>query len=129
MKKVDKSIIVTIFVLFLIYAIYYLLTGSFIPCFFHKLTGLYCPGCGITRMIISILHFDLYQAFRFNPLIFILVICAIFYQIVKLITFKLSTKEIHLNNYIYIGLLFITIIFGIARNIPFFSNLAPTIIK
>lgn len=41
-------------------------------CWFRKKLGLYCPGCGGTRMVQSILKLDFYQAFRYNPLVFVL---------------------------------------------------------
>ena len=39
-------------------------------CMFHNLTGLDCPGCGMTRAAHALLHGRLYQAFRFNPFIY-----------------------------------------------------------
>ena len=36
-------------------------------CPFRALTGLPCPGCGMTRAWISLLHGDLSAAFRFHP--------------------------------------------------------------
>lgn len=129
MKKVDKSLIYTIIVFLLINLIYYILFKSFIPCIIHKITGLYCPGCGITRMIISIFELDFYQAFRFNPFLFILLVVTLLYQIIKLITKKLLTKSIRLNNNVYVSLLVLTILFGILRNLPQFSELIPTVVK
>ena len=42
---------------------------SWLPgCLFHKLTGLNCPGCGMTRAAHATLHGQLGEAFRFNPL-------------------------------------------------------------
>ena len=40
----------------------------FIPCYFHELTGLECTGCGITRAIYCLMHFDILQAIHFNAL-------------------------------------------------------------
>ena len=40
------------------------------PCPILALTGLYCPGCGGQRMILTALHGDLGAAFRFNPFLF-----------------------------------------------------------
>ena len=40
-------------------------------CPIKALTGLNCPGCGITRMFVALFHGDIYQAFRYNPLVFI----------------------------------------------------------
>ncbi len=37
-------------------------------CLFHRLTGLDCPGCGMTRATHAALHGRLMEAFRFNPL-------------------------------------------------------------
>ncbi|MCF7675935.1 MAG: DUF2752 domain-containing protein [Akkermansiaceae bacterium] len=36
-------------------------------CSFHRLTGLHCPGCGMTRAMAAILRGDLAAAFRCNP--------------------------------------------------------------
>ena len=45
------------------------LAGGFFPaCLFHSFTGLYCPGCGITRALHALVHFDLPRALAMNPL-------------------------------------------------------------
>ena len=47
--------------------------SRFLPvCPTYLLTGLYCPGCGTTRMLHSLLHFHLFEAFDHNVLMFIL---------------------------------------------------------
>jgi len=38
-------------------------------CFFHKATGLLCPGCGALRATHQLLHGHLAAAFRFNPML------------------------------------------------------------
>jgi hypothetical protein len=43
--------------------------GIYPVCFFHRLTGLECPGCGSLRAIHQLLHGHLLLAFRFNPLL------------------------------------------------------------
>lgn len=41
---------------------------SWLPgCLFHELTGLHCPGCGLTRAAHAALHGDAAKAFYFNP--------------------------------------------------------------
>ena len=60
-----------IFSIGLIYLFFVLLSGFRIPCIFYELTGLKCPGCGITRMIVSIARFNFTDAFRYNPFLFI----------------------------------------------------------
>lgn len=41
--------------------------GWFMRCTFHELTGLNCPGCGMTRGAHAALHGRITEAFRFNP--------------------------------------------------------------
>jgi hypothetical protein len=36
------------------------------------LLGLPCPGCGLTRATLALLHGDVVAAFRFHPLVFVL---------------------------------------------------------
>ena len=55
-----------------IYAIFCSITGLGIPCLYYKTTGFLCPGCGITRMCISLINFKFKEAFYFNPALFIL---------------------------------------------------------
>lgn len=40
--------------------------NPFLACMFHKMTGLYCPGCGLTRALHALVHFDLPRAMRMN---------------------------------------------------------------
>ena len=98
------------------------------PCIFNKLTNLYCPGCGNTRMIQSILEGKFYQAWRYNPLCFILIfpscILGIDY-IIKTIQKKDSILY-KIPNKVWIILTIIVIIYGIIRNIPGFEYLRPT---
>ncbi len=114
MKKV--VIFIVALLLFIFYFFLSKYTGFYIPCIFHEITNLYCPGCGITRMFFSILRLDFYTAFRYNPLVFILLIL---YIIVNLFKIKLSKKAIY-------TLLVIVIIYGILRNTDLFKYLKPT---
>ena len=48
--------------------------GGFYPkCLFHSLTGLWCPGCGLTRGLYACLHGDYLAAARMNLLLFVVV--------------------------------------------------------
>ncbi len=47
-------------------------------CTFHHLTGLNCPGCGMTRAAHATLHGRIGEAFRFNPVGMILLPMALF---------------------------------------------------
>lgn len=39
------------------------------PCYFHLLTGFYCPGCGGTRAILSLLGGHPLRSFLLHPLV------------------------------------------------------------
>lgn len=41
-------------------------TGQGIPCLFRLITGLKCPGCGVSHMLLAIIHGDFRRAFREN---------------------------------------------------------------
>ncbi|MCI6020027.1 MAG: DUF2752 domain-containing protein [Clostridiales bacterium] len=53
-----------------LYALFYLKTGIGIPCMFRLVTGLKCPGCGVTHMCAALLHMDFKAAWESNPAIF-----------------------------------------------------------
>ena len=130
-KKIYYSFIIFI-CLFLLLLLYFYLNYymSFsIPCLFHELTVLYCPGCGITRMIFSILQFDFYQAFRWNIFLFILIPIFLGYGIVYYVDWIFDKTPPVLPNWFWNILLFSAILFGILRNIPYFHYLIPTLIS
>lgn len=39
------------------------------PCFFHKWTGWYCPGCGGTRAVKALLRGDIIASFFYHPVV------------------------------------------------------------
>jgi hypothetical protein len=47
--------------------------GFYPKCIFFSLTGLLCPGCGMTRASHHLLHGRIEEAFRLNPMIFVLI--------------------------------------------------------
>ena len=129
-KKIKISINNTLLVLFISIILIILnhLFSFSIPCIFHEITHLYCPGCGLTRMILSIMKLNFYQAFRYNPLLFIASPFIISYYITYYYNW-LQDKNIKISKKTWIFFLIITIIFMMLRNIPQFNYLAPTTIK
>ena len=100
------------------------------PCWFYKLTGLHCPGCGTGRAAVAVLNGDLALAFRNQPLMMIL-IPFVFYYLLKVYIayvfgrdvlpfFKIGTK-------FAIGILIVILLYWVLRNIPIapFTYLAP----
>ncbi len=49
-----------------VYALIVRAAGGGIPCVFRLTTGLRCPGCGVTHMLLSLLRLDFAAAFRQN---------------------------------------------------------------
>ena len=93
--------------------------GPILPCVFNKVTGLYCPGCGMTRAVNSIMNFKFYQALRFNALVVIMPITLAAYYIAE------YNKWSQISKVIMFIMFIIVIGYGILRNIPAFSYLAP----
>lgn len=130
-KRIFKSLSI-LFLIIIISLIYYFLSINFhfyIPCIFHKITGLYCPGCGITRCLFSLLCGNIKQAFFYNMLVCLFFPVFLFYAGYKLYIYIMGRKDnlfIHIPKWVLYFSLLITILFGILRNIPYFSILAPT---
>ena len=84
MYKLKKiSLILIIIILFIMISLVLYNIGYICP--IKNIFNIYCAGCGTTRMIISLLNLDFYQAFRYNPLMFILGIVFLIYVIYKLL--------------------------------------------
>ncbi len=62
---------VTAIILITAYTAICSLSGVGSICPFRRLLNIYCITCGATRMVGSLLHLQIYQAFRYNPFIFV----------------------------------------------------------
>lgn len=106
------------------------LVGS---CLTNSLFGIYCPGCGLTRCLYSILHLDFYQAFRYNSAVFILLPVFAVYLAIRLIDWVVTGKnriDRHIPTALFIVIFILVLIYGIVRNIPVypFTLLIPTVV-
>ena len=101
-------------------------TGSFFPsCLFHDMTGWYCPGCGITRALHALVHFDFMRAFAMNALLVaslpLLALMSV-QGITRRGLLPAPVARVAFNGRVWIGAL---LVFGVARNLPAFAWLAP----
>ena len=126
MKK--RIIYIVFIIIFLSLSLSFLEIINF-ECIYRKFFHIYCAGCGFTRMIKSIIKLDFYQAFRYNPLFFILLILFIPYIIYQIYLYiKIGKlKKPTLKSLIILAL--IISIYMILRNIPIFNYLIPTKIR
>ncbi|MBQ9013891.1 MAG: DUF2752 domain-containing protein [Bacilli bacterium] len=125
-KRILKVLVISLLIVLLLFLYPVLLGIIHFKCPFRLLFDIYCAGCGATRMIKSILKLDMYQAFRYNPLMFILSIFILVYAIyfiynyIKNGTLKLPPLKI------IIIIIIVLILYMVLRNISYFYYLRPT---
>lgn len=134
-KKVRILIAVAVLMILLAGAVflYYHNPGGGLPlaCPVYFFTGYYCPGCGAGRACYTLLHGQLYQAFRYNPMLIIILPWLILYYFICGMQWLIYGKErlsIHISERIPLAILVIFLLYGILRNIDAypFVLLAPT---
>ena len=125
LKKIISRAIV-ILAIGILYALFVKLTGVSIPCIFHKVTGLHCPGCGISRMFLALLELNIVKAARYN----LFVLCMLpFFLAVSLYKAALYVRSGNsetgkAEKAFYIVALILCAVFFVLRNtnaIPFLS--------
>ncbi len=119
MNKRSIVLYALLLVILCLYLIELLTLGYAIPCVFHLVTGLKCPGCGVTRLLVSLSHFDFKSAFHYNAFVFITSPLLLYFFIKSMlnncgvIKNQITSTENRIL-YVYIVLF---VIFGIVRNI------------
>lgn len=102
-------------------------THHFYPtCMFHKLTGLNCPGCGMTRASYALLHGNMTQALRDNVLFVGMLAVGVVWG-ARLTVRKMRQQPISWkipSNALWL-LLGLAIFFAVLRNLPGFEWLSP----
>lgn len=129
-KRIINIVLILIFCLIVFLGYFYLNNkyGFSINCFFHELTGFYCPGCGITRCLFSLLKLDFYEAFMYNQLVFIMLPFLVILFCYKIYLYIFDKQDKILKKVpivVWILLLVIAVGFGIIRNISYFDFLRP----
>lgn len=113
-KKTIRDVIIILLIGFVYYLIYRF-TGWGIPCAFREITGLRCPSCGISHMIIDLLHLDFAGAYKENQFLFFtwpLVVCEIIYMLYR----HESGRDIPRGNVILISIFAVLLCtFGVLR--------------
>lgn len=106
---------------------YLYLNGSPFVCPFYVLTGLYCPGCGSGRAATALVRGHFAEAFRYNPLLFLLGFPFGLVAIWELLAYTLPCRMRHtcVPQWLVWTILVVVVLFWILRNIPAFSFLAP----
>jgi hypothetical protein len=98
-------------------------TTSFFPvCPFHALTGLNCPGCGLTRGFHALFQGDILTALHFNALlpVYLLLFLYLFASLGLVLISGRGFEFRRFSPRIIYGFLVLTLIFGIVRNLPFY---------
>jgi hypothetical protein len=105
-------------------------TAGFFPvCPLYSLTGIHCPGCGLTRGFHALFHGDITGALRYNALlpIFAFVFAFVFVSLVLIVVRGRGLSwRIFPPSAMY-GFLILAAAFFVLRNLPFypFTLLAP----
>ncbi len=98
-------------------------TAGFFPvCPLHALTGLNCPGCGLTRGFHALFHGDVFGALQFNVLLPAFLFVGIYF-FVSLALIVVRGRGLSLNIFkpqLLWCFLIVLIVFGVVRNLPFY---------
>lgn len=82
---------------------------NFYPkCPLFVLTGFKCPGCGVSRAFYQILHGNIWEALRYNPILAVIIPIGIFYTLSSS-----HSKKIALS----VVFLIVTVIWWVLRNL------------
>ncbi|MFA1548104.1 DUF2752 domain-containing protein [Actinomadura chokoriensis] len=101
--------------------------GHYPGCPFLTMTGYYCPGCGMTRLVYALTHGDVGAAFGYNPLLFALL--PVFGYLHVRWTVRtaqgLPMRTVLFRPAVVYSFLGLVAVYWVVRNLPFASALAP----
>jgi len=84
------------------------------PCPYLTLTGIACPGCGLTRCLHFLLRGDLTRAFGYNPWAFVIAPAAVAFALLPAVAADVRT--LRLRTGISWVMLVVTLAFWVWRN-------------
>ena len=100
------------------YLVFVRCTGIGIPCPIYTGSGCKCPACGISRMLVSLVRFDLESAFGHNPFLMVtgplILFCLIYSDYLYIKRGDRSAGWLTVLMWIIVAAL---LIFGVLRNV------------
>ena len=96
-------------------------------CPVQRYLGLHCPGCGGTRMVLRLLQLDLAGAFRANSLLLVtgpVILGLLGVRTARYVRTGQSPTP-RWENRVWVGLAVLFVVYGVLRDLPWFSCLAP----
>ena len=101
-----------------LYALFVHFTGFGIPCPIYAITGLQCPGCGISRMFLALLHLDFSAAFHYNPVVLCLLPLMVLVGVRKIYLYiRYGKRKDRFSDILIWVMVFALVLFGVLRNI------------
>ena len=102
--------------------------GIGVRCPFYYELAYECPGCGGTRMLVSLMKMDFYQAFRFNAFLTLTLPSVIIIYLYQSYTYIRYNKILSWLYKYVLAYVIAWAIFTVLRNSDAFAWLAPTLI-
>ena len=101
--------------------------GNLPKCFFHELTGLYCPGCGVQRSFHALLNGQILTAIDYNLMFILFLPLMVYFIFVFALGKKHPSTSFIYNSAFSFTVVIVVVSFWVLRNIPYtpFSWLAP----
>jgi len=100
--------------------------GSYPQCVLYRVTGLYCPACGGTRAAYDLMHADVAGAFARNPAVPLLLVAVLVWAAYRVIyRRRRDSAAPAVPAWVPVGIALAALVFGVLRNVPAFSWLAP----
>ena len=96
--------------------------GFFPVCPLYSMTGLACPGCGLTRGFHALFHGDFLTAIDYNALIplFVLIFAFLFVSMVLVAVRGKGLLKLTQSPKLLFGFFVLLVVFGVVRNLPYY---------
>lgn len=65
MPRLDRKKLLLLLLIFCVILLWVVMDW---PCVLRRVTGIPCPGCGLSRAWLAVLRLDFVQAFRYHPM-------------------------------------------------------------
>ena len=103
-----------------IYTVFVSNTGTGFPCLFRYFTHLQCPGCGVTHMLLELLHGNFREAYNAHPVL-LLWGPFLLWLVLKSLYAYITDKDLRLRTWEKVGMyifLVVLFVFFVYRNLP-----------